>query len=40
MGIGHSMPDARDKIEAAVKAKGKFKSVEEPLQQIYSQQRP
>lgn len=37
--LGHSMPDARDKIEAAVKAKGKFKSVEELLQQIYSQQR-
>lgn len=40
LALGHSASDARDKIEQAVKAKGKFKSVEELLQQIYSQQRP
>lgn len=38
--LGHSQPDARDKIEQAVKAKGRFKTVEDLLQQIYSQQRP
>ncbi|MCA9081874.1 MAG: Holliday junction DNA helicase RuvA, partial [Planctomycetaceae bacterium] len=37
--LGHSQADARDKIETAVKAKGKFKSVEDLLQQVYSQQR-
>ncbi len=40
LALGHSASDARDKIEQAVKAKGKFKTVEELLQQIYSQQRP
>ncbi len=39
MALGHSQSDARDKIEQAVKAKGKFKTVEDLLQQIYSQQR-
>ncbi|MCA8997287.1 MAG: Holliday junction DNA helicase RuvA [Planctomycetaceae bacterium] len=38
--LGHSMPDAREKIEKAVAAKGKFKTVEDLLQQIYTQQRP
>ncbi len=38
--LGHSMVDAREKIEKAVQSKGKFKTVEELLQQIYSQQRP
>lgn len=37
--LGHSMVDAREKIEKAVQSKGKFKTVEELLQQIYSQQR-
>ncbi|MCA9088157.1 MAG: Holliday junction DNA helicase RuvA [Planctomycetaceae bacterium] len=39
MALGHSQSDARDKIEQAVKAKGKFKTVEDLLQQVYSQQR-
>ncbi|MEZ5939892.1 MAG: Holliday junction branch migration protein RuvA [Planctomycetaceae bacterium] len=37
--LGHSNVDAREKIEQALKEKGKFKTVEELLQQIYSQQR-
>lgn len=38
--LGHSAPDAREKIERATQGKTKFKNVEELLQQIYSQQRP
>ena len=38
--LGHSALDARDKIEKAVAAGGKFKSVEDLLQQVYAQQRP
>ncbi len=37
--LGHSQSDAREKIERAGGAKGKFKSVEALLQQIYTQQR-
>lgn len=41
LALGHSQPDARDKIEKATQArKGKFKSVEDVLQSVYSQQRP
>lgn len=40
LALGHTPADARDKIEMATQTKGKFKSVEELLQQIYSQQRP
>lgn len=40
LALGHSSVDARDKIEKAVQAKGKFKTVEDLLQQIYTQQRP
>lgn len=39
LALGHSAGDAREKIEQAVQAKGKFKTVEDLLQQIYSQQR-
>ena len=39
--LGHSQVDAREKIEKATESKkGKFKSVEELLQVVYSQQRP
>ena len=38
--LGHSAADAREKIERATEAKRSYKSVEELLQQIYSQQRP
>lgn len=37
--LGHTPGDAREKIEQAVKSRGKFKGVEDLLQQIYSQQR-
>jgi Holliday junction DNA helicase RuvA len=40
LALGHSPADAREKIDKAAQAKGKIKSVEELLQQIYSQQRP
>lgn len=41
LALGHSQVDAREKLEQATQAnKGKFKSVEELLQLIYSQQRP
>ncbi|MBT5017223.1 helix-hairpin-helix domain-containing protein [Planctomicrobium sp.] len=41
LALGHSQSDARDKIEKATQSrKGKFKSVEDVLQSIYSQQRP
>lgn len=40
LALGHTPADARDKIEMATQSTGKFKSVEELLQQIYSQQRP
>jgi Holliday junction DNA helicase RuvA len=39
LALGHSSSDARDKIEHAVQAKGKFKSVEELIQEIYRQER-
>ncbi len=39
LALGHSTSDARDKIEHAVQAKGKFKSVEELIQEIYRQER-
>lgn len=39
--LGHSQNDAREKIEKATAAvKGKFKSVEDLLQQIYTQLKP
>ncbi len=38
--LGHSTTEARAKIEQAVKTSGRFKSVEDLLQQVYSQQRP
>lgn len=37
--LGHAPSEARDKIEQAVQAHGKFKSVEELLQEIYRQAR-
>lgn len=37
--LGHSDSDARDKIQKAVESKGKFKSVEELLQEVYRQVR-
>ncbi|HWL07554.1 MAG TPA: Holliday junction branch migration protein RuvA [Planctomicrobium sp.] len=41
LALGHSAIDARDKIDQANEnTKGKFKSVEELLQEIYRQQRP
>ncbi|TWT56977.1 Holliday junction ATP-dependent DNA helicase RuvA [Thalassoglobus neptunius] len=41
LALGHSQQDAREKIErASESSKKKFKSVEDLLQQIYSQQRP
>jgi len=41
LALGHSQPDAREKIEKAMDAKkGKFKTVEDLLQQVYTQQRP
>lgn len=41
LALGHAQQDAREKIEKATEArKGKFKTVEELLQFIYSQQRP
>ncbi|WP_437191188.1 Holliday junction branch migration protein RuvA [Planctomicrobium sp. SH527] len=41
LALGHSAIDAREKIEqASENTKGKFKSVEDLLQEIYRQQRP
>ncbi len=41
LALGHSAIDAREKIDQAEEtSKGKFKSVEELLQEIYRQQRP
>ncbi len=41
MALGHSAIDAREKIDQATeKGKGKIKSVEDLLQEIYRQQRP
>ncbi len=41
LALGHSQSDAREKIEkAASSKKGKFKTVEDVLQSIYTQQRP
>lgn len=41
LALGHSQADARSKIEKATEAnKGKFKSVEDVLQSVYSQQKP
>lgn len=37
--LGHSDSDAREKIQKAVETKGKFKSVEELLQEVYRQVR-
>jgi Holliday junction DNA helicase RuvA len=37
--LGHSESDAREKIQKAVEARGKFKSVEELLQEVYRQVR-
>lgn len=37
--LGHSAGDARDKIEQAVAAHGRFKSVEDLLQAVYRQDR-
>ena len=37
--LGHSDSDARNKIERAVQEKGKFKSVDDLLRQVYAQQR-
>ena len=37
--LGHSSSDARDKIEKAVQAKGKFKSVEELINEVYRLER-
>ncbi len=39
IGLGHTPGDARERIDQAVAAKGKFKSVEELLQQVYQQNR-
>jgi Holliday junction DNA helicase RuvA len=39
LSLGHSESDAREKIQKAVEAKGKFKSVEELLQEVYQQVR-
>ena len=39
LALGHSATDAREKIERAVREKGKFKSVEELIQEIYRQER-
>jgi Holliday junction DNA helicase RuvA len=39
LSLGHSESDARDKIHKAVESKGKFKSVEELLQEVYQQVR-
>ena len=39
LALGHSERDARAKIELAVEAKGKVKSVEDLLQEIYRQDR-
>lgn len=39
LALGHTERDARAKIELAVDAKGKFKSVEDLLQEIYRQDR-
>lgn len=40
LALGHTSVDAREQIENAVQVKGTFKSVEDLLQQIYTQQRP
>jgi holliday junction DNA helicase RuvA len=40
LALGHTSTDAREQIEKAVQARGKFKTVEDLLQQIYTQQRP
>jgi Holliday junction DNA helicase RuvA len=40
LALGHSAPDAREKIERAAVGKNKIKSVEELLQLVYAQQRP
>ncbi|WP_437205062.1 Holliday junction branch migration protein RuvA [Planctomicrobium sp. SH664] len=40
LALGHSAPDAREQIEKAAASKTKFKTVEDLLQQIYSQLRP
>ncbi len=37
--LGHSDSDAREKIQKAIEAKGKIKSVEELLQEVYRQVR-
>lgn len=39
LALGHSAPEAREKIEQAAAAHGKFKSVEDLLQEIYRQNR-
>ena len=39
LALGHSDSDARHKIERAVQEKGKFKSVDDMLRQVYAQQR-
>jgi Holliday junction DNA helicase RuvA len=39
LALGHTAPDARDKVEQAVAAHGKFKSVEDLLQAVYRQNR-
>jgi Holliday junction DNA helicase RuvA len=39
LALGHSPPDARGKIDQAVKSQGKFKTVETLLQEIYRQDR-
>ena len=36
--LGHSPTDARKKIEAAVESKGRFKSVEELINEVYRQE--
>lgn len=36
--LGHTPSDARKKIEAAVESKGKFKSVEELINEVYRQE--
>jgi Holliday junction DNA helicase RuvA len=37
--VGHSPQDAREKIEAALRLHGKFKSVDELIQAIYKSER-
>ncbi|MFV0445454.1 MAG: Holliday junction branch migration protein RuvA [Planctomycetaceae bacterium] len=39
LALGHTSPDAREKIEQATASHGKFKSVEDLLQEVYRQGR-